>query len=265
MTLGSRGYYRAEVHTKALMVLIERTRGPFGGPPVRHALGEGIRTWGGLIQARAVRNVSGYPVVYDGQVFRVMVRTGALKGAIELQYPYQGPFTARVFVNGAAMNPGTDQPGMVRRPVPVSDYAMAVESGHGEIDLKKTMKGKTVPFFASRGAKSQGPFAARGLVPIDERSTGFGSRWTSETHNAKLAAAGKGPMVFEKKGGKAAFVHGGGGAYFISFRRVGDKGWVIPKAKPRPFMGAALQGTLEQGRLQMVKKVATALDPRTSA
>jgi hypothetical protein len=194
-----------------------------------------------------------------------MVRTGTLRGAIELQWPYEGPFMARVFVNGTHMNPGDGPGGGPSRPTPVSKYAAAIEFGHDAIDHKRTMKGKVVPFFASRGAKSRGPFAARGLTPVDEQSTDYGSHWTSEQHNAKLAAKNKGPMTFEKKGGNAAYAGAKKGAstYFISFRRVGDTGWVIPAAKPRPFMRAALEGTKDQGRRMLVGKVAAALDPRT--
>lgn len=260
------GPYVLRVDTRALMVLIERTRGPFGGPPVQQALSDGIRQWGALVQARAVRNVTGYPVVYQGGVFRVMVRTGTLRGAIELQWPYESPYQARVFVNGAVTNPGDTPGGGRSRPTPVWKYASAIEFGHDEIDLKKFMRGKVVPFFASRGAKSRGPFAARGLEPVDARDTDYGSRWQSEALNRKLAAKGKGPMTFEKKGGNAAYqgAKRGASTYFISFRRVGDTGWVIPRALPRPFMRAALEGTADQGRRLVVGKVAAALDPRNA-
>lgn len=262
------GHYRVEVRTDALRVLIARTRGPFGGPGVQAALTQGVRQWGAMVQARAVRNVTGYPVVYDGQVFRIMVRTGTLRGSIELQHPYHGPFQARVFVNGTAMNPGENPGGAggAPRPRPVSAYAMAIEVGHGPIDLKKTMMGKVVPFFAARSSKARGPYAATGLEPVDERSQSYGSRWVSEQLNRKLAAKNKGPMVFEKMGGNAAYTGAKRGAstYFISFRRVGKTGWVIPAAKPRPFMRAAVEGTKDAGRRQLVAKVAQALDPRSS-
>ena len=251
------------VDAGALKALIARTRGPFGGPEVQTALANAIRQWGALVQARAVRNVTGYPVVYSGGVFRVMVRTGTLRGSIELQYPYEGPFTARVFVNGAHMNPGST-PGAPGRPVPVSEYAGAIEFGHGEIDLKKTMRGKTVPFFAARSARARGPYAATGLDPVDVHNQDYGSAWTSQTLNRKLAAKNKGPMTFEKKGGNPAYTGAKRGAstYFIAFRKVGATGWVIPEAKPRPFMAAALEGTADQGRRMTVNAMAQVLDPR---
>jgi hypothetical protein len=55
----------------------------------RKALGQAIRKWGVLVQTRAVYNVTGHPVSYEGGFFVVRVRTGALRGAIELQWPYQ--------------------------------------------------------------------------------------------------------------------------------------------------------------------------------
>lgn len=256
------GSYYLRVDASRLRVLVERTRGPFGGPEVRDALAQGIRQWGVLVQARAVRNVTGFPVVYDGQVFRVMVRTGTLRGAIELQWPYNGPYQARVFVNGTVMNPGT-QPGQGQnRPRSVAAYALAIEEGHKEIDLKKTMLGKTVPFFGVRAAKSTGPYAGTGLKPVAEGSQSYGSAWRSETLDRKLAAKGKGPMVFTKMGGNAAYqgAKRGASTYFISFRKVGKEGWIIPAAKPRPFMRAALEGTADQGRLMVIRKVREALE-----
>ena len=261
--LGGPTSYVLRVDAGALKALIARTRGPFGGPEVQGALQNAIRKWGMLVQARAVRNVTGYPVVYSGGVFRVMVRTGTLRGSIELQWPYEGPYAARVYVNGAHMNPG-GHPGVYTKPVPVADYAAAIEFGHGEIDLKKTMLGKTVPFFAARSARARGPYAATGLAPVDARSTDYGSRWQSEAHNRKLQARGKGPMTFEKKGGNPAYTGAKRGAstYFIAFRKVGPEGWVIPEAKPRPFMRAALEGTAEQGRRMVVNDLSQVLDPR---
>lgn len=257
--MASSYYLRAD--TTQLRALIARTTGPFGSPPVANALGQAIRKWGALVQARAVRNVSGYPVVYAGGVFRVMVRTGTLKGAIELQWPYETNYQARVFVNGTHTNPGASPgEGGTARPQPVSAYAAAIEEGHGPIDLKKTMKGKTVPFFASRGGKTRGPYTARGLEPVDVNSQDFGSRWRSGEHDRKLAAKGKGPMTFHKRGGGSAFRGKGSTSYFISFRKVGDTGWVIPAAKPRPFMRAAMEATTDQGRRMVVADVARALE-----
>lgn len=261
--MAGQGPYELRIDTGALRVLIERTRGPFGGPEVAGAMSNAIRKWGELVRARAVRNVTGYPVIYDGGVFRVMVRTGTLRGSIELQWPYEGPYTARIFVNGTHMNPGS-VPGVIGRGRPVSEYAAAIEFGHGEIDLKKTMLGKTVPFFGARGAKARGPYAATGLTPVEHGREDYGTRWQSETLNRKLQARGKGPMTFEKKGGNPAYTGAKRGAstYFISFRKVGREGWVIPAAKPRPFMRAALEGTADAGRRMFVNDLSQALDPR---
>jgi hypothetical protein len=111
---------------------------------------------------------------------------------------------ARVFVNGTAMNPGeSPRPASATRG-PVSEYAAAIEFGHDEIDLKKTMLGKIVPFFG-QGAKGRGPYAATGLKPVDEANTSYGSKWRSAQLDAKLQAKGKGPMAFTKKGGHPAY------------------------------------------------------------
>jgi integrase len=107
--------------------------------------------------------------------------------------------------------------------------AGAIEYGHAEIDLKKTMQGKIVPFFASKSATATGPYAARGLDQI-----GKSNQYTSKSLNNKLQALGKANMNFTKHAGKGPT--GGAGAYYISFRRVGKTGWIIPAAKPRPFM-----------------------------
>lgn len=250
--------YHVTIQRGKLMALIERNMGPFKDTgPVSRAMGEVVRKWAVLIQARAVHNVSGYPVIYQGGAFRVQVRTGTLKGAIEVQWPYQNNLQARIFVNGTVTNPG--QHG--ERPTPVSAYAFRIEFGGEEIDLKKTMQGKVVPFFASRGARATGPYAARGLSPLDAKDTAYGSLWRNHSLNAKLAAQGKGPMAFEKRGGKQAYkdTRGGGSTYYISFRRVGKTGWIIPKALPRPFLRAAIEGTAEQARLLGVKTMTEAL------
>lgn len=245
--------YRLEIDGRKLRALIDRTRTPTD-PAFIGKIGQAIRQWGALVQARAVRNVSGYPVVYQGGAFRVQVRTGTLKGAIELQYPFGSPFQARVYVNGTRMTP--DQLGSKSRSV--ADYAGAIEWGHKAIDLKLTMQGKVIPFFASRGQNSRGPYAARGLAPVDGQERGYGSGWQSQALNAKLAAKNKPSMTFTKKGGATAF-KGNSSTYFIAFRRVGKTGWVIPAAKPRPFMRAALEGTATQGRRLLVTAAVDAL------
>ncbi len=242
--------YRVLIDTRALRVLISRTNFPISDPVSVRMLGEAIRRYGALVQARAVRNVSGYPVVYNGQAFVVRVRTGTLKGSIELQWPFGSLFTARVYVNGGHMTPA-NVPGFPGRPVAVADYAGAIEWGHGDIDLKRTMAGKTVPFFGARSQRAQGPYAATGLQPLGDNK-GPGSSWTSEALNAKLAGKNKGPMIFTKKGQRPGPYGSGSSAYFISFRKVGKTGWIIPAAKPRPFMAAAADSTRDQGRLLLV-------------
>jgi hypothetical protein len=252
--------YRLTVKADVLKVLIARTTGPFGSPDVARAAGEGIRKWGALVQASAVYNVTGHPVIYDGRVFRVMVRTGTLRNSIELQWPYQTRFQARVFVNGTLMNPGG--PGRPR-PTSVAAYANAIEDGHDAIDLKKTMQGKIVPFFGSVQERARGPFAAEGLKPLDTSRTDYGSKWQSATLDRKLAAKNKAGMQFTKKGGNPAYqgAKRGASTYFISFRRVGKTGWIIPEAAPRPFMRAALERSKEPGRRMLVATVSAALDP----
>lgn len=201
---------------------------------------QAIKTGAEMVRQQAVINVSGYPVTLDGNTFRVMVRTGTLKGSIETAWPYGGSvLTAKVFVNGTMTAPPQ---GGIGRPRPVSEYAGAVEWGHREIDLKKTMLGKIVPFFASRGFKTYGPFSVRGLKPNEEGKDDFGDYFHNPPLNAKLAAQGKNPLNFQKRGGKSAYEGGtkGGTSYYIAFRRVGKTGWIIPQAKPRPFMRAAL-------------------------
>jgi hypothetical protein len=210
--------------------------------PSNDKLTRAIKTGAEMVRQQAVINVSGYPVTLDGNTFRVMVRTGTLKGSMEVAWPYNGSaLTAKVFVNGTHTAPPA--PGGYGKPRPVSEYAGAIEWGHGPIDLKLTMMGKVVPFYASRGFKTYGPFSVRGLKPNEEGKEDYGDFFHNPAHNAKLAAKGKAPMNFQKRGGQAAYEGGkkGGTAYFVAFRRVGKTGWVIPAAKPRPFMGAALR------------------------
>lgn len=248
--------YKLELRTGQLRVLIERTRTPGSGRNAQ-VLGRGVRKAGAIVQARAVRNVTGYPVVYEGGVFRVQVQTGTLRGAIELEWPYGTAFQARVYVNGARMTPAQLAGGYRGQPRSVSEYAGAIEWGHAAIDLKLTMKGKTVPFFAAKAAKARGPYSAVGVKPLDQTQTGFGTRWQSETLNRKLAAQGKGRMIFTKQGGKPK----GGGSYWISFRKVGNEGWIIPEMKPRPFMRAALEGTKQQAKRAVLDAALEMLDP----
>ena len=194
----------------------------------RAELGQAVQKIGRRVQAQAIQNVSGHMVVFQGGAFVVRPRTGALRGSISQQWPYGDPLVARVFVNGA-MTAAESAPGFRARARAVSDYAMAIEKGHGPIDLKKTMTGKTVPFFAARSANAVGPYAATGL-----KQTGVAGQFRSATHDAKLMAKGKQPMTFTRVRTKT-----GGSSYFIAFRKVGREGWIIPAARPRPFLRAA--------------------------
>lgn len=241
------GLYRIEVNSRGLSVVMNTARLNLDPGQLQH-LGWAIRDTAARAQMRAVRNVSGYPVMYDGKVFRVVVRTGALKGAMEMEWPYQSVLQARVYVNGSHTAQPIQMGDGIVKPRPVADYAAAIEFGHEEIDLKKYMQGKVVPFFASRSSSSTGPFAARGLTPV----AGPGDLWENKSLNARLAhpllgGGRKGAMLFQRRASKA-YDGGkkGGGAYYISFRRVGKTGWIIPAARPRPFMRAATTGPTAQ-------------------
>lgn len=217
--------------------------------PEAGRIGRGVSAAAQIVQERAIRNVSGYPVYYEGGVFRVAVRTGTLKGAIERQWPYGTVFKARVFVNGT--HTAVEQaPGMRSKPRPVSQYAAAIEYGHAEIDLKKTMKGKTVPFYGARSKSANGPYAARGLEKVDN-GPGVG-KYASVEHSMRLAEKGKPTMYFARKRTES-------GAYFIAFRKVGNTGWIIPAAKPRPFMASALEGTKDKVRKTVQQAAIAAL------
>lgn len=211
---------RFQLDGRALVAVVEQTQ--LQSVSSRYLIGLGIRDSAEKIRTRAIRNVSGYPVSYEGGAFRVQVKTGALKGAIESRWPHGDLLTARVFVNGSHTSV-SNTGGYPSRPVPVSRYAAAIEFGHGPIDLKKTMMGKTVPFFGARAQNAQGPYAERGLV-----SAGGGQFISSQPRGD-----GKKALVYDRRRTAS------GGSYFIAFRKVGKKGWVIPEAKPRPFMAAA--------------------------
>lgn len=222
-------------------------------------LGKAVKTAGVALQTQAVRNVSGYPVVYEGGAFRVRVQTGALKGSISLQYPYGNELAARVYVNGSHTASGAKT---FTKPKPVSDYANSIEYGHGPIDLKRTMQGKVVPFFGARSDKATGPYAATGVKQIKSlKMAGDGvleheTSYQSHKLNEKLRAKGKPAMKFKK------IKPDTGGSYFIAFRTVGKTGWIIPAAKPRPFMKAALSNIRGQAEGRMIEAGVDALIPK---
>lgn len=240
--------YVIDYNAGKLQAFVSRLRME-GDTPAR--LGDLVRQVGLLAQARAVYNVSGYPVTYEGGTFRVRVQTGALKGSINLQYPYADLFSARVYVNGAMTATTGLGGGQFSKPRPVSEYAGAIEWGHKQIDLKRTMQGKIVPFFGARAQKARGPYAAVGLMKVEDGP--HQGQYASIAHAERLAATGKRPMYFTRMPVKGA------GAYFISFRRVGKTGWVIPKAAPRPFMRSAGEAIVDQGRRLITNGVATIL------
>lgn len=237
------GLYRLEVDDRQLRVLLNTAKLKLS-PAQLGFLGYAIRDTAERARIRVIRNVSGYPVYYDGKAFRVQVRTGALKGAIEMEWPYQGPLQARVYVNGSHTAQPFKMGDGVVKPRPVATYAAAIEYGHGPIDLKKYMMGKTVPFFASRSASSTGPFTARGLTPVTDMP---GDLWENRALNNRLQAAGKRPMHFQRRRARAyTSQKKGAGSYYIAFRKVGKHGWVIPEAQPRPFMRAGTLGPAAQ-------------------
>ena len=234
--------YTVKADSERVRVLADKLALPDSA--VQRRVGQAIQVGAELLRAQAVTNTGGYPVVErTAGMFRVKVRTGTLRGSIETTWPYGSQFVARVYVNGTRIASEADPTGKVRT-TPVNQYAGAIEWGHDEIDLKRTMRGKRVPFFASVGQRTQGPYAARGARPVIPDQTGIGSAWRSSSLDAKLQAKGKNPMVFIKRGGKKYLKSGAmGGTYLIAFRTVGDRGWVIPAARPRPFMRAAAQKT----------------------
>lgn len=248
--------YRLELEGDKLNALLKVAHLPRDPGAVAGMFGPLVLQAGKTVQARVIYNLGGFPVQYDGKVFRVRVVTGALRGSIELQWPYQTALSARVFVNGAhtADQGRLDKlPGGLSKPRPVSEYARAVEEGHGEIDLKKTMMGKTVPFYAARSKATGGsPYATRPVIPVMEGHARLGDWFHNPDFDRKLAARGKQPMFFQKRGAKTAPEGKGGGAYYISFRKVGKTGWVIPAKEGRPYMKAAFSQVRTQVRRQMV-------------
>ena len=241
------GPYYLEYDASHMKALIARV-GLEG--PARQYLGQVVKKVGMIVQTRAIYNVTGHPFTsVFGETSIVRVRTGALRGSIELQYPYQNDLTFRVYCNGAVTSNGEKFGGFSSKPRPVRDYAWAIEMGHPKIDLKKTkLAGKTVPFFAARSASARGPYTATGLTPVIPGQQSYGAKFQSNQFNAKLAAKGKQPMWFTKKGGKSTH-YGGSSSYFIAFRKVGKTGWIVPLARPRPFMRTAGENTKDRARL----------------
>lgn len=229
----------------SLYILLNRATLNDVGNAGRRALGEGVRDGAEKIRQRAVRNVSGYPVNQGGRSFVIRVRTGALKGALETEWPYGSEWAARVFVNGTHTST-TNIGGYPSKPVPVSRYAGSIEHGHKEVDLKKTMEGKIVPFFGARSLNAQGPYAETGLAAIGK------SQYISRTPKPGTRS----PLVYDRKRTAS------GGSYFISFRKVGKKGWIIPEAQPRPFMQAAAEGATAEVRRAIGSKVRAMLAER---
>jgi hypothetical protein len=87
------------------------------------------------------------------------------------------------------------------------DYAAAVEEGHREFDLKPYLVGKTIPLVVKAGTP--------------------GAVMTSRTATTGRSMGGQ-FVIFRR-------VSANSNAYF----QATDRSWIIPAAKPRPFMGAA--------------------------
>jgi hypothetical protein len=98
-----------------------------------------------------------------------------------------------------------------------------------------------------RQERIRGPYAAGGLKPVDAKHTDYGSSGAARARR-EAAGQGQGPDELHQEGRAPAYKGSGAGTYFIAFRRVGKTGWIIPKAAPRPFMRAALEGTADAGR-----------------
>jgi hypothetical protein len=123
--------------------------------------------------------------------------------------------------------------------------------------------GKTVPFFGSTAKTARGPYAADGLKPVARRQ---GVRRAVPVGQAERQARRQGQepdaLREARRQGLVRRARGGAGTYFIAFRKVGKTGWIIPRAAPRPFMRAALEGTKDKGRLMMVRAGVEMLDPK---
>jgi hypothetical protein len=141
--------YRLTLDMNQLLVLVARTRFPLSNPAAVRHMGQAVRSTARWCRPAPSTTCPATRSSTRAACSACRSRPGALKGAIELEWPYGSLFTCRVYVNGAHTSTGRSAPGFPSKPRPVSDYAGAIEEGHDEIDLKKTMLGKTVPFFGS--------------------------------------------------------------------------------------------------------------------
>jgi hypothetical protein len=225
-------------------------------------MGQSIRKWGALVQARAVRNVTGYPVVYEGGVFRVKVapaRCAARSSCSGPTGPCCGPR-----VRQRHLHRDDDGPAATRAPNRSPTTPAAIELGHKAIDLKQFMMGKIVPFFGARSQSARGPYAATGLEPLDPAQKATG-RVAERAAQPRLQAKSKGPMTFTKKGGNAAYTGAKKGASTTSSRFAASA--TPAGSSPRPSRGRSCaprwRAPLDQGRRCWSRTSRPIFDPRT--
>lgn len=175
-----------------------------GGELIR-ALQATINQYGRLMQREAVANASGRVVEFHGQHFSINRITGNLVRNIHL---VPGPLSASVVAD--------------------ADYAAAVEAGHPAIDLKKFMAGKIVPLPIGSGVAASAQTFMQAL----------GSKaYLSTDSKGKVISTVNGLRVQNQYASTGKLV----GQRAVLFRRVpvDGSGWIIPAAKPRPFLAAA--------------------------
>ena len=67
--------YRIQVEDRQLRVLLDSAKLDLS-PGQLNVVGQALKTAAENVRERAVHNVSGYPVMYDGRSFRINTRTG---------------------------------------------------------------------------------------------------------------------------------------------------------------------------------------------
>jgi hypothetical protein len=172
-----------------------------------------LKKHGRIMQARAVHNVSGNYVFFEGKTWVINRQTGKLARGI--QVADAGPL-------GTAVRSS-------------AEYSSDVELGtRGPVDLKKTkLAGKIVPLPVSNKAaqKARNFYQALGA----KLSTKY------DSHGRPILTAG-GYRTQAKYATTGKFM----GNASVVFRRVpgpGGKGWIIPKREGRPFLREALEYT----------------------
>lgn len=167
-----------------------------------------IRKFTNMAQREAVANVSNNGFVYDGRSIFIRRRTGKLARSIQVVSvtPLSGALEAS------------------------AEYAEPIEEGHGPVDMKPYLMGKTV------------------MIPIAGRTQGMpdsGGRISFFTDAENGRQSVKVTRISKKAttGRKA-------GVQNVIFRRIGPntKGFIIPRQPPKPFMSAAGQKVEEPFR-----------------